>query len=240
MWSKIRQLKGHRQTFTFQNLTYQNHTFTTHEEISKILASTYTKISDNSNYNPSFIPTKLAKESYPIDFSLNPLDSSPQDYNQPISEEEVYFAIDKAPKNSAPGHDQILSIFLQKIHPNAITHLTKLINKIFLQGIYSDEWKTAIITPILKPEKDPTSPLSYRPISFLCALSKTIERILNKRLSWFLESNNLISQHQYGGLKGRSAPMALLKLDGMIHHANSNGQKLLSVFIDLESAFPRV
>ena len=26
----------------------------------------------------------------------------------------------------------------------------------------------------------------------------------------------------------------------MIHHANSNGQKLLSLFIDLESAFPRV
>ena len=107
--------------------------------MSEILASTYTKISDNSNYDPHFIPTKLAKESYLINFSLNPLDSSPQDYNLPISEEEVYFAIDKAPENSAPEHDQILSIFLQKIHPNAITYLTKLVNKIFLQKIQPNE-----------------------------------------------------------------------------------------------------
>jgi len=30
--------------------------------------------------------------------------------------------------------------------------------------------------------------------------------------------------------------MALLDLDAMMHLANSNGQKLLSLFIDLESA----
>ena len=71
-------------------------------------------------------------------------------------------------------------------------------------------------------------------------LSKILERILNKRLSWFLESYNLVSQHQYGGRKERSAPVALLELNAMIHHVNSNVQNLLLVFIDLESAFPGI
>ena len=34
--------------------------------------------------------------------------------------------------------------------------------------------------------------------------------------------------------------MTLLELDAMIYHANLNGQKLISVFIHLESAFSRV
>ena len=110
-----------------------------------------------------------------------------------------------------------------------MAYMLKLLHKILLQGIYPDYWKTAIIMPILTPEKDPTSPLAYRLIYLLCVLNKILERILNRQLSWFLESNNLISQHQYGGRKGRSAAMALLEFEAMIHHANSNGQKLLSL-----------
>ena len=34
--------------------------------------------------------------------------------------------------------------------------------------------------------------------------------------------------------------MALAELDAMIHYANTNNQKLLSIFLDLENAFPRL
>jgi len=91
-------------------LTDENHTYTTHEEISELLASTYTKLSDNSNYDPHFIPTKLAQESIPIDFSLSSPHASPQDYNLPITQEEIYFAINKASKKSAT---QDMIIFFQ-------------------------------------------------------------------------------------------------------------------------------
>ena len=80
----------------------------------------------------------------------------------------------------------------------------------------------------------------YRPISLLSTLSKILERILNKRLTWFLESNNCLNQAQYGCRRGRSSTMALAELDAHIHTATSNNSRLNWVFFDLENAFPRV
>ena len=46
------------------------------------------------------------------------------------------------------------------------------------------------IIPIPKPGKDPAEPNNYRPIALTSCLYKTLERMINKRLTWFLESNN--------------------------------------------------
>jgi len=86
-------------------------------------------------------------------------------------------------------------------------------------------WKMAVVVPLLKPLKDPSLPLSYRPISVLSVLSKILERILDRRLVWFLETNKILSHSQYGCRRGRSALMALADLDTRIYEAeekNSN------------------
>ena len=98
----------------------------------------------------------------------------------------------------------------------------------------------AVINPILKPLKDPNLPLSYRPISLLSSLSKILEKIMNKRLIWFLESNKILSNSQYGCRKARSALMALSDLDSQIYEAEANHANLYSIFFDMENAFPRV
>jgi len=61
MWSQIRKLKEQCQSITIQMLTEENHTYTIHQEISELMASTYTKLSDNSDYDTHFIPLKLAQ-----------------------------------------------------------------------------------------------------------------------------------------------------------------------------------
>ena len=209
-------------------------------EIGEILAQNYTQISADSNYDPAFIPHKQHAEDTPIDFS-SPLNTTePQYYNDKIQESEVRYSIGKCSKTTAPGDDQIINTMLQKLHPNAITFFTKLVNRIFQSSTYPSSWKCATIVPLLKPLKDPNQPQSYRPISLLSSLSKILERILNRRLSWYLEANNLLNQSQYGFRKGRSSTMALAELDAHIHLANSNNANLYSVFLDLENAFPRV
>ena len=50
-----------------------------------------------------------------------------------------------------------------------------------------------IILPFLKPNSDPTLPASYRPIALSSVLGKLFQKILNKRLLRFLESNNILS-----------------------------------------------
>jgi len=61
-----------------------------------------------------------------------------------------------------------------------------------------------------------------------------------EQVSWYLESNNLLNQSQYGCRRGRSAIMALAELDARIHRANANGSTLYSLFFDFENAFLRV
>ena len=110
---------------------------------------------------------------------------------------------------------------LLKLHLNAITPFTSRLNRIFPSSEFPSSWKLAVIIPLLKPLKDPSNPLSYRPISLLSTLSKILERILNKRLTWFLESNNFLNEAQYGCRRGRSSTMALAELDAHIHTATS-------------------
>ena len=44
----------------------------------------------------------------------------------------------------------------------------------------------------IKPGKDSVEPNNYITIALTSCLCKTLERMINKRLTWFLESNNHI------------------------------------------------
>ena len=82
--------------------------------------------------------------------------------------------------------------------------------------------------------------MSYRPIALSSVLGKLFQKILNKRLLWFLESNNLLSPFQYGFRKGRNTAQALLDLQNEINEAFLHKSSLYSIFFDLQEAFPRV
>jgi len=88
-------------------------------------------------------------------------------YNQPISLAEVLYTIRTYAKNSAPGPDQITPTMLKHLHPTSISFRANLLSRIFLQAHFPTEWKITTVISILKPQKDPTSSLSYRPISLL-------------------------------------------------------------------------
>ena len=68
-----------------------------------------------------------------------------------------------------------------------------MFNEVWVSGRFPTSWKEATIIPIPKPGKDNTDPSNYRPIALTCCLCKTLERMINTRLIWFLESNGLIS-----------------------------------------------
>ena len=51
-----------------------------------------------------------------------------------------------------------------------------------------EDWHKAVIIPIPKPGKDKTEATNYRPIALTSCICKTMERMINDRLVWFLES----------------------------------------------------
>ena len=59
-------------------------------------------------------------------------------------------------------------------------------------------WSEAIVIPIPKPGKDHSDPNNYRPISLTSCICKTLERMINDRLVWYLEDNNILADIQCG------------------------------------------
>ena len=59
-------------------------------------------------------------------------------------------------------------------------------------------WRESTLIPIHKPRKAKTEATSYRPISLTSCMVKLLERIINTRLKWFLETEKLLVPQQVG------------------------------------------
>lgn len=238
MWRGVKRISGNGSYHHISQLKSQDFYISDPSLITEALANHFSSVSSNTNYDDSFLFHKLQTESSPVSFD-SPAGESPS-YNLPISEYELISTIHKNLKNAAPGQDNIHASMLKNLHPTALSYLLSLFNSIFLSNNYPLPWKTVIILPILKPSSDPHLPGSYRPIALSSVLGKLFQKILNKRLLWYLESNNLLSPFQYGFRKGRNSSQALIDLQNEIKEATSANSCLYSVFFDLQEAFPRV
>ena len=88
-----------------------------------------------------------------------------------------------------------------------------------------------------KPSKDPASdrriPMNYRGISLLSYISKLYSALLDKRLTNYLEENELLSDEQNGFRSGRSREDLVFTLNSIIR----NNPTVFATFIDLKKAF---
>jgi hypothetical protein len=57
-------------------------------------------------------------------------------------------------------------------------------------------WRKAIIIPLLKAKKPASELSSYRPISLMSTLAKTMEKMVGARLNWYLETQISYQQHK--------------------------------------------
>ena len=117
------------------------------------------------------------------------------------------------------GPDEIHYQMLKHLPDTSLETLLNIFNCIWTTGKFPDGWQYATIIPIPKPGKDPAEPNNYRPIALTSCLCKTLERMINKRLTWFLESNNHISRFQFGFRSDRSTTDNLVRLETFIHDA---------------------
>lgn len=99
-------------------------------------------------------------------------------------------------------------------------------------------WKTAKIVVIRKPGKaDYTAAKAYRPISLLQTLSKALELIIVRRLSYLTETYGLLPENHFGGRRQRSCEQALNILVEKIHDAWRVSKVLSLVTFDVQGAF---
>ena len=127
----------------------------------------------------------------------------------------------------------------KKMHVELTGPITSIFNKIVETGIYPQKLKIASITPIFK-SGDKQDVINYRPISTLSLLNKIIEKILYSRIFAFIDKNKILTDCQFGFIKGRSTTDAIIKL---IHEAfnSMNSHNYFGVIsLDLAKAFDTV
>ncbi|GFW25859.1 probable RNA-directed DNA polymerase from transposon X-element [Trichonephila clavipes] len=156
------------------------------------------------------------------------------------SPQEICEIIKKLKNKKAPGQDQIRNIALKSLPINAITHLTKIINRCLMYNHFPKPWKHAILTMIPKPGKDQKSPLNFRPISLISSIGKIYEKILLKRIEKYTLDNSIIPDIQHGFRKETSTCHQLLRATNIIISGFNNHATTGGIFLDVEKAFDRL
>ncbi|GBN91348.1 RNA-directed DNA polymerase from mobile element jockey [Araneus ventricosus] len=142
--------------------------------------------------------------------------------------------------NKAPGIDSITNKMLKNLPLKIILKLTEIFNHVLEFRHFPNCRKTARVLPILKPGKDPTQPVSYRPISLLPTLSKLGEKlILNKYLTHATKLRLPIPQ-QFGFTPQLSTTHQLLRVVEHINDGKNSNLATAAIFLDSAKAFDKV
>ena len=165
-----------------------------------------------NNYFVNVGPTLASKiPDQPVDFSrYMPLLNECSLFLTPASESEVIRILTNL-SDGAPGKDGVTAKTLKIVSDVVVTPITHLANLSFLQGVFPQDLKIALICPIYKA-KDPMIFSYYRPISLLSLFSKILERLMCNRLLEFLNKHNILNKYQLGFRNMHSTFMALITL----------------------------
>ena len=151
-------------------------------------------------------------------------------YNTDFNLDELVEAIQLS-HDSATGPDEIHYQMLKHLPDTSLETLLNIFNYIKTSGKFPEDWQYATIIPIPKPGKDSVKPNNYTPIVLTNCLCKTLERMINKRLTWFLESNNHISWFQSGFRSDRSTTDNLVRLETFICDAFIKKEHVVTVLV---------
>ena len=108
--------------------------------------------------------------------------------------------------------DIIPTKFLKKVLSHCIPAITKVVNLSLSTGHFFEDWKLAIVRPLIKSQKKGTEKSNYRPVSNLQFISKVVEKCTLNQLTDHCNKHNLLPEYQSAYRKHYSCETSLLKL----------------------------
>ena len=198
-----------------------------------------------NSFNRFFVDKiELLKENIDPDYVKDPLEKIKEKIKnknlnfsvKPVSVKEVTKIMKKMSKKKSKGNDGISQECLLKGLDVLATPLTKIINNSISTGIFPDQWKEAIVVPILK-KGDAKELKNYRPVSCLASASKVLEKVVCDQLTRFAESHGLLPTSQHGFRTGRSTMTALSSMQKSWIKNTEEGLMTGILVWDLSSAF---
>lgn len=228
VWRRIKALRGSN-TLTYPLVSTSGDTL---QDQANALGKHFEYVSSSAHYSNNFLRHKNAEERKIVRDKRQ----SEVGYNCPFTMQELKVALTTCGKSS-PGRDRITYTMIKHLHDDTLEALLLLFNKIWRAGQFPKVWKEAIVVPILKEGKDPSLATSFRPVALTSCLCKVFEKMINRRLIYFLEYHGIIDNRQAGFRSGRSTADHLVAIESYIRDAFVHKQHCLSVFFDLQKAY---
>ena len=192
-WQMINELLGRkRKSVSINKLVDCNGNISsTPSSIANSFNEYFSKIASNLKSNTADSQGRNGDENYHQTYLKNSVSDTL--FLSMVDASEVYEVI-KNFKNKSTRDTKICSLKLANKSFTFTSTVASVINKSFQEGVFPEQMKLARVTPIYK-EGAKIDVGNYRPISILNSFSKIYEKLMHKRLSNFLESNDSIYEN---------------------------------------------
>ena len=168
------------------------------------------------------------------DFLKSPVQNSI--FLKPIVFSEIHDIIRNLNSNkSSDFSPRVLKLFNFQFS----TILTPLFNDCMRNAIFPDELKIAKVLPLYKTG-DRNVLSNYRPISILPIFSKIFEKLIQSRLTSFLEKEKVLFDGQFGFRRNRSTIQALNTSICNVLKSIDARKNTIGIFIDYSKAFDTI
>ena len=153
-----------------------------------------------------------------------------------VSVQEIILLLRSLDANSAMGPDFLHPLVLKNCCDEISYPLHVIFCRSLAEGSVPSAWKRSHVIPLFKKGKR-YEPLNYRPVSLTPICCKTLERVIAKHLFEYLDSNRLLSEHQFGFRPERSVMEQLLLVYDDVSLRVDAGQTVDLVLFDYSKAF---
>ena len=106
-------------------------------------------------------------------------------------------------------------------------------------GTIPSQWKESRVSAIyMKGNKKLAS--NYRPVSIISVLCRILEKLIHNQIVEYMQSENLLSDLQFGFIKGSSTSLQLLNIMNDWTCAIENSNSSDCIYLDYQKAFDTV
>jgi hypothetical protein len=156
--------------------------------------------------------------------------------SDPIISQDILDVIKQLKPKHSLDPNNLSMVILKSVANEICMPLKHIVNLSLCTGEIPIQMKTAKIVPIFK-SGDPTEINNYRPISLLSSFGKILEKIVANKLTFFLETNSILSQYQFGFRANHSTVHPMMLLLNKLTAALNEKKHSIVIFCDLKKAF---
>ena len=213
----------------------------------------YPPVDDNiklANQLGTFFVQKIVTIGSKLDNMVQGLPSLPDDHTQvsppplikftPLTEEKVRELINSSAKKTYNLDPMPTSLVIDCIDV-LLPIITKMINLSLESGLFADDWKCALVLPLLKKPGLDLLYKNYRPVSNLQYVSKLTEKAVFEQIHTHMTTHSLYPEFQSSYRKNHSTETALVRVtNDILMKMNTQEPVTLLVMLDLSAAFDTV